>query len=691
MKKKIFIIIILFIITFISGCFKNKENHQLTIDLGGGEFYDSERELYLPVPVKNNSIFTGWRYTNVNIDNEIIPLVDYFDDSKKGTFSVQNFKSYSNNSQISIVPSWSEIEYQNFFIYDYLESSDSYQISINSLFKNYPREITIPDTYNGKMVTKVKDNGFRDLKELVIINLGMNIKSIGNMAFANTSLYKINLNKEIKVSSNAFLNTIYEDENELTLSRGFSKKRIEIGDNVYNLNCTLIDSKFVLEEFQLFLPVPLKENMIFSGWSNTNKDIVKLKNGVSGMVLDLDDLFYNKTLKAEWIPFSSDEFSYEEIGDGYLIGLNVVEYPRFLKINEIYNNKKILGIKANGFSNLVELAKIILPNSITHINDNAFFSASDVVKLYEVNMPLSLNSIGENAFYNTYISQITLPKELTSLGANSFRSTLIKKINIPNSLNDISLSAFRNCIDLEFEVLNTHKTFAINPVGGEHFLYSKDEKTVLFASKRYTINIISGVEVIGKEVFKDTSINRLSLANTIKVIEENAFENAIINDLVGISQSKLEEIKDYAFFNFKTNKTSLSFPTSLKKIGKYAFDKSNIYLYHFNVGLEYIDDYAFYSLDTSWLNSPKEVIDSKINIPSTVTHIGKYALNWIDEIHFDGFYNITDYLIDERSIEKEFNKERFIYILDKHESMQDKLLQFSKDKLTIVEKKSDVS
>lgn len=77
---------------------------------------------------------------------------------------------------------------------------------------------------------------------------------------------------------------------------------------------------------------------------------------------------------------------------------------------------------------------------------------------------------------------------------------------------------------------------------------------------------------------------------------------------------KVEEIGDYAFYNI-SNVDTIEFPTSLKKIGKYAFYGNELTNISFNDGLEEISDHAF---DTS-----KKI--TSITLPNSIKRVGKSA------------------------------------------------------------------
>lgn len=63
----------------------------------------------------------------------------------------------------------------------------SYEVGAQS---QLPNEIIIPDGYNGKLVTRIKDNGFKGRATIVSVAMGDNITSIGSQAFDDCSSLK---------------------------------------------------------------------------------------------------------------------------------------------------------------------------------------------------------------------------------------------------------------------------------------------------------------------------------------------------------------------------------------------------------------------------------------------------------------------------------------------------------------------
>ncbi len=117
------------------------------------------------------------------------------------------------------------------------------------------------------------------------------------------------------------------------------------------------------------------------------------------------------------------------------------------------------------------LEKIVLPDSITSIGENAFYMSSS---LKEVTLPSALEEIGDRAFssctmltridipegtrtigdeafgYCYALSSVTLPESLETIGASAFCCcSALKEISFPSGLTQIEDFAFSGCDELE--------------------------------------------------------------------------------------------------------------------------------------------------------------------------------------------------------------------------------------------------
>lgn len=107
----------------------------------------------------------------------------------------------------------------------------------------------------------------------------------------------------------------------------------------------------------------------------------------------------------------------------------LVYYPS-TKTNEIYTVPK--SVKVIQELNCNEyLKKVILPEGLTTISDNAFIRN---VNLEQINIPSTVTSIGEYAFYNCHaLKELDIPKKCAEIGKDVFiYTTVLEKVIVRN-------------------------------------------------------------------------------------------------------------------------------------------------------------------------------------------------------------------------------------------------------------------
>ena len=251
-----------------------------------------------------------------------------------------------------------------------------------------------------------------------------------------------------------------------------------------------------------------------------------------------------------WKDFRLDIISVV-LSDGVTsIGANAFAGCKNLK--SVYFSQSITSINEYAFwdSGIVNLT---IPDSVTEIANGAFFECKklqkislsnnleiidcalfyDCTNLINLSIPDTITSICDSAFCNcSSLSDISLPSQLTYIGNNAFYScTSLKKIKIPYGVKEIGLNAFSNCknlssVVLKREAINGSFQSVFNGIKPEyHFYYNVTYSTE--GNGSITGNIISyGTDVLEISVLPDAnhSIDNVSISYSgcIHIIESNS-------------------------------------------------------------------------------------------------------------------------------------------------------------------------
>ena len=108
----------------------------------------------------------------------------------------------------------------------------------------------------------------------------------------------------------------------------------------------------------------------------------------------------------------------------------------------------VTSIGDDAFAYCSSLTSIIISDGVTNIGDSAFYGCSS---LTSVTIPDGVENIGYYAFSHcSSLTSITIPDGVTSIGTSAFRyCSSLTSIIIPHTVIDIGNNAFYNCYNLD--------------------------------------------------------------------------------------------------------------------------------------------------------------------------------------------------------------------------------------------------
>ncbi|MBQ7643165.1 MAG: leucine-rich repeat domain-containing protein [Clostridia bacterium] len=537
-------------------------------------------------------------------------------------------------------------------------------------------------TITGKNITKIGDNAFYNCSKLVSIELPESIETIGSSVFQSCrSLTSINIPEKVTtIPKNAFSycraltsvtmgdgvvaieDAAFSDCSALT-AMTIPDATQKIGASAF-AGCKLIESVTFgegveeLGDFAFYqcaalnsldfrgVRLTLLGEYSFSGC--TALESVALPAGLEKISLGA---FFGTGLKSVTIPdsvsevgvgaFAESTFYNEalESDDAFIYADKWVVYNKNSEIGDINVNtfrSGTVGIADEVFKDARKLGKIVLPASMRHIGNYAFYcSALPVGSTESERSSLSLlkiqdnsvETIGDYAFYGCeYLSSVGLGAGdteegtgLKSIGSSAFYGTKIQNkmladgrdpTLIPETVTKIGKNAFKNSLLWK----NT-----ANAKEGDGIVYAGNWVvgfTKTLTNPRLTFDYEYPCGIGDYAFYKCSTLQSLPELNRVNYIGRGAFYGCSGLGAIALN-SNLKFIDDYAFYKC-TNIVRISdFPSSLTYIGRSAFYKCEK-LDTIDIRLTRITEikpYAFYGCKML----------ANIKLGNTLKTIGEYA------------------------------------------------------------------
>ena len=191
-------------------------------------------------------------------------------------------------------------------------------------------------------------------------------------------------------------------------------------------------------------------------------------------------------------------------------------------------------------------AKITLPESITEIEDSAFFNYKYTG--YDFALPSKVRYIGKRAFGYAQFRGISLPNSLQNIDDYAFECSTLEELVLPKSTYVVGTNITWRCYQLERLEVESGCANYYSPAGSNVVMDTKQYtivagcrnskipaearriapeafKEVLFTNP--VITIPESVGVIGKQAFYNSNIKRLIVKGETVDIGEEAFRHCI--------------------------------------------------------------------------------------------------------------------------------------------------------------------
>ena len=274
------------------------------------------------------------------------------------------------------------------------------------------------------------------------------------------------------------------------------------------------------------------------------------------------------------------------------------------EVTYMNRTRKVTSI-GSAFSYCSTLTSVKIPKSVTNIGNKAFYYCHSLTSL---TIPNNVTKIGEEAFFNCYeLTSLTIGNSVTDIGAYAFYNcNKLTSISIPNSVKTIGTAAFEKCSKLTSIDIGC----GINRImeGAFNECYNIDKVIIRDIASWCNVNLgLKYRRYQQQKIMDNACANPLSLAKHIYSAEGVEITELIIPE-------KVDTIKEGAFYNCRQIK-SVSFPNTLKYIGKYAFGETGIKKVNIAPQVKEIGEFAFQYCDSL----------SEIVIPNSVTAIGYEA------------------------------------------------------------------
>ena len=458
------------------------------------------------------------------------------------------------------------------------------------------KHVAVPETYNGKPVTKVGTIVFAtmhqetetiELLEVKSVSLPDTITEIAEFAFsASLYLEKINIPKNVSHIEDAVL--------------AFCNSLVSITVDPENKAYKSIDGNLYTKDGKTLVHYSVGKKDTYFEIPNTVETIGMA--AFSFYPYDInhegEEIIYFANLKNISIPNSVKTIEMIAFGGcNSLEAINIpnsvitIEQETFAACTSLENviiGDSVTTIKGNAFGGCPSIKNVTIPKSLVNFSASAFDGCIALENIYFkgtiedwLNMPhqdVNLLHHGANLYLNDeLLTHLVIPDSVTVLGDEFSGCTSIVSVTIPDSVTRIGnkqtlegelpfvefySGAFQGCTSLKYVNISDSVT-------------SIGKNTFTECTSLESIVIPDSVEYIGDWAFAYcTSLETISLSNSISSIEDVMFYGCSSLKSIDIPSS-VTYIGDWAF-NGCTSLAKITIPESITHVGYQAFENCNL-------------------------------------------------------------------------------------------------------------------